>query len=163
MDGAEAETRRPRRASIKYRRYTPTWPELPRPHTMTMRGAACRMRSAIAQIASFRASRRSAAAGISAISRAMAVEAARSAAVMLALVCYFANCQPQIAIVAVQEIRGPFRRHPEAEEDSDFYVAVRLFDKARRIGSRATDDLADERRGAPLELRIAGPHVHHEP
>src|SRR5262245_44543148 len=115
---------------------------------MTMRGAARRMRSAIADTASCRASRRPAAAGISAISCAMAVEAIRLTSFVLTFMGNFADCHPQIAVVAAQGLGGIRRREPEAEKDGDLYVAVRLFDEARRIGSRAADDLADDHRGA---------------
>src|SRR5258708_3435908 len=133
---------------------------------MTMRGAARRMRSAIAQTGSRLASSRPAAAGISAISRAMAVEAMRSwscLAFMLSFLGHFGDCHPQVAIVAPQDLSGIRRREPEAEKDGDLYVAVRLFDEARRVGRRAADDLADNHRGAPLELGIARPHVPHQP
>src|SRR5579884_2136630 len=130
---------------------------------MTMRGRALLMRSAIAQTASDRASSRSAAPGICAISRAMAVEAARSAAVMLALMGGFSDCHPQIAVVASENPRSIQRRQPKAEQNGDLHVPVCLFDELRRLGSRAADDLADDRCGAPLELRVASPHVHHEP
>src|SRR3974390_2040589 len=108
---------------------------------MTRRGVARRTRSATAQIASYRASSRSAAAGISAISRAMAVVATRSAALMLALMRNFGNRRPQIAVVAGEDLRGIGRRHSEAEEDGDLHVAVRLFDEGGRIGHRAPAEL----------------------
>src|SRR5262245_43253599 len=130
---------------------------------MTMRGAARRTRSAIAETASCRASRRLAAAGISAISCAMAVEAIRLTSFVLTFMSNFADGRPQIAVVAAQGLGGIRRRKPEAKKDGDLHVAVRLFDEARRIGGRTANDLADNRCGAPLELRIAGPHVHHQP
>ena len=42
-----------------------------------------------------------------------------------------------------QDLSGIHQGEPEAEKDGDLYVAVRLFDEARRIGSRTADDLAD--------------------
>src|SRR5258706_7201626 len=96
----------------------------------------------------------------------MAVEAMRSGsclAFMLGFLVHFGDCHPQVAIVAPQDLSGIRRGDPEAEKDSDLYVAGRLFDEARRIRSRAADDLADNHRIAPLELRIARPHVHHHP
>src|SRR5262245_22281648 len=128
---------------------------------MTSRGAARRMRSAIAAAALFLASNRSAAAGISAISRAMAVEATRSGS-SLTFMGRFGDCHPQIAVVAAQDLGGIRGHESEAEKNSDLYVAIRLFDEACRIGSRAAGDLADDHRGAALELRVTGPHVHHQ-
>src|SRR5262249_50034912 len=127
---------------------------------MTIRGTARRMRSAIAATALFLLSSRSAAVGISAISRAMAVEGPRSG---FAFMGDFSDCHPQIAVVTAQDVGGIRGPEPEAEKDGDLQVAVRLFDEACRILRRATDDLANDHRGAPLELGVAGPHVHHQP
>src|ERR1700680_4174083 len=95
MDGAAVEARSPTRASNRYRRYTPTWPELPRPQRITRRVAACRMRSETVETRSPCASSRAAAAGISAISRAIAVAAARSPFVLED----FIDGHAQIAVV----------------------------------------------------------------
>src|SRR5215468_8713081 len=98
---------------------------------MTRRGAARRMQSAIADKPSWRTSSRSAAAGISAISRAMAVEATCSAAVMLTFRGRFANGLPQIAVVLAQEVGCIRGLEPEAEKDGNLHVAICLFDEAR--------------------------------
>src|SRR5258707_115152 len=116
---------------------------------MTMRGAARWMRSAITEMTLCRASSRSAAAGISAISRAMAVGAMRSALVM----GNFADCHPQIAMVPPQNLGGIRRSKPKAEKDGNPDVAVCLLDEARRVGRRAADYLADDHLGAPPQRR----------
>src|SRR5262249_58695790 len=105
-----------------------------------MRGRACRMRLAIADTASCRASSRPAAAGISAISRAIAVGPTRSAPIMLAFAGSFGNGHPQVAVVAAQDVDGITRREAEAEKHGNLHGAVPLFDEAPRLRRRAANN-----------------------
>src|SRR5579871_2287518 len=117
------------------------------------------MRAAIAEMASRRPSSRSAAAGICAISRAIAV------AELWSTFCMdrFANRVAQIAVMPPERIGGILERKSEANQDGSLHIAVRQIKQARGIGRRAADDLANDQSRAPPELRVARPHVHHQP
>jgi hypothetical protein len=78
------------------------------------------IRSAIAANRSVRASRRSAAAGISAVSHAIALSGCGSAIASLGR----ADGGAQIAAVALQELRGFAQASSKAEQNSRFHVAV---------------------------------------
>src|SRR5690242_218839 len=120
-----------------------------------MRGSACSIRLAIAANTSARASRRSAAAGISAVSRAMAL--AVCASVILAR--GFFDGGAEIAAVTLQQLHGFAAASAESDQDGGLHVAVGLFEMARCIARRTADDFADDGFGAPAQLRVPRPHV----
>src|SRR4051794_26005728 len=119
----------------------PTWPELPRPQNTTTRGLVCSMRPAIAANSSLRARRRSAAAGISAVSRAMAVCDCGSAIVAGRRV----DGGPEIAAVTLQQLLSFAAVQPEPDQNGGLQVAVGLFEMARCVGLGAMDDLDHDR------------------
>src|SRR5262245_53117957 len=121
-----------------------------------MRGFACSIRLTIAANASVRASRRSAAAGISAVSRAMALAACASAIVARGL----PDGGAQMPAVTLQPSRGLTAVQSAAEQYGRLHVPVGLFEIARRVALRASDDLADHRFRAPAQLGVPRPHVH---
>src|SRR5215475_7964003 len=135
----------------------PTWPELPRPQNTTMRGFACSIRAAIAAMASVRASRRSAAAGISAISRPIALPVCGSAIVARG----FLDGGAQIAAMAFEQLRGLVAILSQADQGGGLDVAFRVLEVSRGFALRAADDLADHRLRAATQLGVPRPHVDH--
>src|SRR5688572_11273801 len=137
---------------------TVTWPELPRAHSTAKRGLAWLIRLAIAATASLCASKPSASAGISAISRAIAVCPPRSAI----LAAKFVDRGAQVAAVPPERSDGVLALHSGAKQDRDLHVAVRLLDIARGVCGGATRDLRHHPLGAAAQLGIAGAHMHHQ-
>src|SRR5450756_926398 len=104
-----------------------------------MRGLACSIRSTIGANTSVRARRRSAAAGISAVSRAIALPVCGSAIVTRGRV----DGGAQIAPVALQQLRGFAAAQAQTEQDGRLHVPVCLFEIARRVGFRTAYNFAD--------------------
>src|SRR5262245_52653270 len=134
----------------------PTWPELPRPQNTTIRGLVCSIRAAMAVMASVRAIRRSAAAGISAISRPIALPVCGSA-----IACGFFDGGAQIAAMAFERPRRLVAIQSQANQHGGFNVAVCVLEMAGSFTLRAADDLADHRLGAPTQLGVPRPHIDH--
>src|SRR5215470_5448353 len=137
----------------------PTWPELPRPQNTTMRGLACSIRAAIAEMASVRARRRAAAAGISAISRPIALPVCGSA---IAARGFFDGCA-QIAAMAFEQLRRLVVIQSQADQYSGLNIAFCVLEMAGSFALRTADDLADHRLGAPTQLGVSRPHIDHHP
>src|SRR5450830_38997 len=97
-----------------------------------MCGLARSIRSTTAANTSRRAIRRSAAAGISAVSRAMALFVCGSAIVALGRV----DGRAQIAAMALQQLRGFADAQSQAEEDGRLHVSICLFEITRRVAVR---------------------------
>src|SRR5476649_761464 len=97
-----------------------------------MRGLACLIRSTIGANTSLRARRRSAAAGISAVSRAIALTICGSAIVAGGRV----DGGAQIAPVTRQQLRGFAAAQSQAEQNGRLHVPVCLFEIARRVAFR---------------------------
>src|SRR5262249_60237237 len=120
------------------------------------RGLACSICLTIVVNTSVRARRRSAAAGISAVSRPIALSVCGSAIIASGRV----DGGAQIAPMALQQLRSFAMAQSEAEQDGRLYVAVRLFEIACRIAFRTPDDFADHSFCAPASLGVPRPHVH---
>src|SRR5690348_16096599 len=90
-------------------------------------------------------SRRSAAAGISAISAFILLSTAVSAMVAVDAV----DREAQVSVVLLQQRRCPVGLQPQAEQHGDFHVAVGLRDETRCVFRAAIDDLPDHAFGAP--------------
>src|SRR5512144_2992970 len=97
-----------------------------------MRGLACSIRSTSAANMSGRARRRSAAAGISAVSRAIALPVRGSAIVARERV----DGGAQIAPVTLQQLHGFAAAHSQGEQDCRLYVPICLFEIAGRVACR---------------------------
>src|SRR6478735_8667871 len=106
------------------------------------------MRAAIAASGSARASSASASAGISAISRAIAVCGSAMAAGAVA------DRQPQVPAVALQSLGGLALGRAEAEQDGDLHVAVAALQQSRGVGFGAADDAAHHGGGAAAQFHV---------
>src|SRR5512135_2742448 len=104
-----------------------------------MRGLARSIRSTIAANTSVRARRRSAAAGISAISRAIALPVCGSGIVAGGRI----DGGAQIAPVALQQLRGFAAAQSQAEQDGSLHVPLCLFEIVRRVVYRTANNFAD--------------------
>src|SRR6187551_3815744 len=102
-----------------------------------MRGFARSILSAMSLNRSARAKSRPAAAGISAVSCAIALVADGSAVATFGLV----DRGAQVTAVSFEQIRGPAAAKPEAQQDGYLQVAVSLLEMASRIAFRAAHDL----------------------
>src|SRR5512139_1952585 len=105
-----------------------------------MRGFTRSILSAMFVKRSVRARSRPAAAGISAVSRAIALAADGSAVATFELV----DRGAQIAAVSFEQIRGLAAAQPVAQQDGGLQVAVSLLEMAFRVAFRATHDLPDD-------------------
>src|SRR4051812_31651711 len=119
-----------------------------------MRGFTCAIRSASAANRSVRAKRRAAAAGISAVSRAIALAICGS----VILACEFVDSGAQISCVALEQLRGFATSQSEPDQDGRLHVAAGLFEIAHCVGLRAANDFADNRFCATAQLGVAGTH-----
>src|SRR5262249_6292154 len=122
-----------------------------------MRGLARPIRSAIAAKMSVRARRRSAAAGISAVSRAMALPVCSTIAARGRF-----NGGTKIAPMALQQLSGFAAAESEPEQDSGLYISICLFEIARGVAFRTADDFADHDFRAAAQLGVPHPHVDHQ-
>src|SRR3954454_2452613 len=104
-----------------------------------MRGFSRSIRWASASNISVRARRREAAAGISAVSRAIALPKWGSAIAGRALL----DGRAQVAANAMQQLRGFVGAQSQADQDSGLHVTIRLFEITGGVAFRAADDLAD--------------------
>src|SRR6516162_7284684 len=105
----------------------------------------------MAETTACRPTRRRAAAGISRISRAIAVTGGRSALVT----DDFIDGIAQIAFMPPEGLGSLRRPEPQSQQDRNFHVAIRPFDEARRIARCAANDLGNNHLGAPPQLRVA--------
>src|SRR5262245_20071217 len=122
-----------------------------------MRGLACSIRAAIAEMASVRARRRSAAAGISAVSRPIALPVCASAIAARG----FFDGGAQIAGMAVAELRRHVSIQSQADHSTVLNVAFCVAEIAGSFALRTADDLADHCLGAPTQLGVSRPHIDH--
>src|SRR5690349_18171268 len=123
-----------------------------------MRGFARSILSAMPANRSARPRSRPAAAGISAVSRAIALAAGDSALATFELV----DRGPQIAAMPLEQLRGLGAARPKAKQDGRLQVAVRLLEMPYRVAFRATDDLPDDGERATTQLGVPRFHVHHQ-
>src|SRR5262249_60766309 len=122
-----------------------------------MRGLARSIRSATAANTSLRARKRPVAAGISAVSRAIALPAGAAIVVRGRF-----DGGAQIAPVAPQQLRGLAAAKSEAQQNGCLYVSIRLIEITRRVAFRALDDFADHDFCTPAQLGVPRPHVDHQ-
>src|SRR5690242_16165666 len=122
-----------------------------------MRGFARSIFSAMPANRSARARSRSAATGISAVSRAIALRDG-SAGITFELI----NRGSQIAAVAFEQLDRPAAAQPEAQQDCQLQVAVRLLEMTCRVAFSTADDLPDNSDRAAPQFGIPRSHVHHQ-
>src|SRR6185295_448184 len=122
-----------------------------------IRGFARSILSAMSPNRSVRVRSRPAAAGISAVSRAIALAPGDSAGTFELI-----DRGAQIAAVPLEQLRGLDAAQPKAKQDGCLQVAVRLLEMACRVAFRATDNLPDDSDGAAAQLGVPRSHIHHQ-
>src|SRR6476646_3102241 len=115
-----------------------------------MRGLARSIRAAMAATTSVFARRRSAAVGISAISRPIALPVCGSAIAA----CGFFDGGAQIADMALEQLRRLATIQSQADQHCSLYVSFCGFKMTGSLALRALDDLADHRLSAPTQLGV---------
>src|SRR5215813_12362856 len=108
-----------------------------------MRGFTRSIRSTMAATTSVQANREAATAGISAISRAIALAACGSVIAAGTLVDGLAQISP----FAPEQLCGFAEAEPQSEQDGSFDIAVGLIEIARGGAFRTADDLAHHQFG----------------
>src|SRR5689334_22709211 len=123
-----------------------------------IRGFARSILSAMFPNRSARVRSRPAAAGISAVSRAIALAPGVLAGATFELI----DRGAQIAAVPLEQVRSLDAAQPEAKQDGRLQVAIRLLEMACCIAVRATDDLPDDRHRAVAQFGVPRSHIHHQ-
>src|SRR5215831_16014414 len=113
------------------------------------------MRAVIDPSDSLRPRSRSAATGMSAISRAIAV-------LSFITMANFVENRAQISLMSLENLGGFVDGQPETQKDRTFHVASGVFQIARGLVVRTPDDLGDNRFAAVLELCVASAQMHHQ-
>src|SRR6185503_4388304 len=123
-----------------------------------MRGFARSILSAMSLNRLARAKSRPAAAGISAVSSAIALVADGSVVATFELV----DRGAQVTAVSFEQICGPDAAQPETQQDGCLQIAVSLLEMASRVAFRTAHDLPNNGDRAAAQLGVPRPHVDHQ-